>query len=165
MHLLLVIFLVLSPFLFWLGFRSVFVQRRKKGMKAVREVYHSITARHALSISDVDVFGNRLIAIDKHFSKLVMVVHRNAVTWETCVDTSNILFCRVIKEQQEGTRGFRRVRLEITLDDAAEPLGFVFFEEEADDRRELPYRVQRAQFWKRLIQLQLSFIQVSQKVN
>src|SRR5689334_17910273 len=97
MYIFLMIAAVVLPIILWVGLRSLFDKRHNKITRAVSDAYARVVIRNLLTISDVNLMGDRLIAIDKSQRKLVLIVHKNEITWEKCVDLNRIVFCQVVK--------------------------------------------------------------------
>jgi hypothetical protein len=161
MNFILLALLLLIPIPIYVAFKSLSKDRRnKKKILAIKDAYKRVTNRHLLSISEVNKFGNRLIAIDRNSGKLVLIVYKNGITWEKCLNLDEMVFCQIAKGTSEETGCIQRVNLELTFRRDGF-VNFLFFDEEVDDFRDLPARIKKAQYWKKKIQYQLSRLQVS----
>jgi hypothetical protein len=146
----------------YLAFRSILNDKtRHKGSQAVKDAFKRSIKRHRLSISDVDRFGSRLIALDEDRAKLVLIVYKNGVTWEKCIDLDEIVFCQLVKTTSKVHSGIKEVNMELTLRNDPVSMSFAFFDEELDDTRDLFYRFKKSKYWKRKIQFQLGMRQVT----
>ena len=135
------------------GLRSGFVdQQSQKGYLNIKHAVRGLVKRHKLSISRVNIFGNRLIAMDRKNSKLLFVVYKNGIIWEKCFNLGDIMFCRIAKNFNTENGYVRKVNLELSLP-PGEIISFSFFDDEDDDGRYLPGRIKKAQFWKSKILL------------
>ena len=157
MSLVLIILLLLIPIPIYIAFRLLFENNNnRKGIQAIKNAYKRVIKRHTLSISEVNRFGNRLIAIDRTMGKLVLVVYKNSITWEKCISLDEILFCQVVKTTNKVNGHIREVSMELTLHNKNDRVNFLFFDEQVDDMRDLSHRLKKSQYWKRKIQYQLS---------
>ena len=129
---------------------------RNKASQAVKEAFKRVIERHMLSISDMNRFGNRVIALDTDLAKLVLIVYQNGVTWEKYIHMEDIMFCQVIKTGDKENGHIQKVSLELTLRNEQSDISFPFFDEKLDNRRDLSYRIRKSKYWKRRIQIQLS---------
>jgi len=157
MHLVLGITIVLMAILFYIGFMLLFEDKhRSKESVAVDNAFKRVIKRHRLSISDVDVVGSSIIALDKKTGKLVLVVYKNGVTWEKCFSLNQLLFCQIVNVQDKISLCIKSIKLELTFSNDSRVISFVFFDEKTDNLSDLPSRVKKSKYWKRKIQYQIS---------
>lgn len=160
MYALLIILMLLAPIPIYIAFRSLFEDKRnRKGLQAVKNAYKRVVTRHSLSISEVSRFGNRLIAFDLRLRKLVLIIYKNGITWEKCINLEDIMFCQMVKTTNRVSGSIEKVELIFHNNNGI--INFSFFDKEIDDVRDLAYRVKKTQYWKRKIQYQLSSLQTS----
>ena len=134
---------------------------RNKASQAVKEAFKRVIERHMLSISDMNRFGNRVIAMDADLAKLVLIVYQNGVTWEKYINMEDILFCQVIKTADKAGDHIQKVSLELTFRNNESDISFAFFDEKLDKPRDLSYRIRKSKYWKRKIQIQQSTRQIN----
>lgn len=162
MYVVLVILVLLAPIPIYIAFKSLFENKRNlKAKRAVKDAYKRVIKRYALSISQVNKFGNRLIAIDRKIGKLVLVVYKQGITWEKCFNLDEIIFCQIVKTTNKLSGCIENVSMELTFRNNHGIINFPFFDETLDDMRDLPYRLKKAQYWKRKIQFHLSTFQTN----
>jgi len=154
MYILLVIFLLLLPVVLYLAFQALFVKKgHQKGIKAVDEAYKRVRQRHHLKVAEANKFVNRIIAIDREMGVLLLVLYKDGITWEKCLNLEEIGSCDVIKTTDVQSGFIQQVSVEIGLHNSHEPLSFPFFDEQTDDIRDLGRAVKKAQHWlQRLLQ-------------
>lgn len=150
MYVVLVVLMLLIPIPIYFAFRSLFENKHnRKGIQAVKDAYKRVIKRYTLSISEVNKFGNRLIAIDRTMGKLVLVVYKNGITWEKCISLDEVMFCQIIKTTNKVSGCIQKVIMELTLSNNHGIINFLFFHETLDDMGDLPHRLKRSQYWKK----------------
>ncbi len=138
---------------------------RNKASLAVKEAFKRVTERHMLSISDMNRFGNRVIAMDSDLAKLVLIVYQNGITWEKYINMEDILFCQVINTGDKDNGHIQKVSLELTFRNDQSDISFPFFDEKLDNPRDVSYRIRKSKYWKRKIQIQMSTRQINNFVQ
>ncbi|WP_217603405.1 hypothetical protein [Chitinophaga sp. GbtcB8] len=158
MYIFLIILVLLMPIPIYLGFRSLFADRHhQKVYQHVKDAFQSLIKRQGLSIAEVNMLGNRLIAMDRNMNKLIFVVYKNGITRENCLNPNEIISCKIEKKSSDVSGYIRKVNLELTFRRNG-VITFSFFDEEVDDLCDLPSRIKKAQYWKRQIQYQISSV-------
>lgn len=138
MYIFLMILLLLMPIPIYLGFRSLFGDKhRQKVYLTLKEAFKRLIKRHRLSITEVNIFGNSLIAMDRKMNKLVLVVYKNGITWEKCINLHEMIFCKIVKTANKAAGCIQKVNLELSFHKDG-IITFAFFDEEVDDLRDLP---------------------------
>jgi hypothetical protein len=166
MYIILVALLLMMPIPLYFGFKSLFkVRDNQKAFLAIKDAYKRVKKRYRLSISEAHRFGNRLIAIDRNSGRLVLIVYKNGITWEKCLNLDEIIFCRIVKDSNNRSGSIQMVRLELTLANNQGSINFSFFDEQTDDFRDLPNNLKRAKYWKKKIQYHLSALQITSANN
>ncbi len=153
--------LILISILVYIALKKPFVGRRsRKGHRALKQVFKGVVKRHMLSVAEVNRFGNRLIAIDRNRAKLVLIVYKNDITWERCLDLNELMFCQIVKTMGKTSNAIQDVSMELTLRNSLDRISFPFFDGKLDLKRGLSYRLKKAHYWKKMIQFQLSLRQL-----
>ena len=166
MYLILIILVLLMPFALYIGFQSLFKDKHKrKNYLAMKEAFKRISKRHMLSISDMAIFKNRLIAIDKEKNKLALVVYKNGITLERCCNLDELIFCKVVNRTNRISGCIESVSMELTFRNDPGIVSFVFFDEKTDDLRDLPLRIKKSKYWTRKIQYQTSIKQIGNNIQ
>lgn len=156
MYVILVLLLLLLFFAVYSHYLSVCDEKRnEEGRREIKQAYKRVIKRHLLSISALDRFGSRLIAMDP-VGKLLLIVHKDDVTWEKCIDMDDILFCRVVKTAGKMDGSIQDITMELTFRNNHEMVEFPFFDERLDNRSDFSQRLKKSQAWKKRIQLPLS---------
>lgn len=166
MYIILLALLLMMPIPLYFGFKSLFKDRHdQKDFLAIKDAYKRVKKRYRLSIAEVHRFGNRLIAIDRNSGKLVLIVYKNGITWEKCLNLEEIIFCRIVKDSNKVSGSIQKVSLELTLAKNQGVINFSFFDERTDDMRDLPNNLKRSKYWKKKIQYHLSALQINSGSN
>jgi hypothetical protein len=154
MYIFLVIFLLLLPVALYLAFQALFAKKgREKGIRAVDEAYKRVRERHHLKLGETNKFANRIIAIDREMGVLLLIMYKDGITWEKCLNLEEIGSCDVIKTTDAESGFIQQVTIEIGVHNNYEPISFPFFDEQTDDIRDLGRAVKKAQHWQqRLLQ-------------
>ncbi len=162
MYVVIVLLLLSMSILLYLGIRSFFKEKNhQKPFPAIKEVFKGVTKRHSLSISEVDVFRNRLIAIDRKRGKLVLIIYKNGITWEKCFNLNELIFCQLVNIRDKANNCIKSVEIELEFLNDPRIVSFVFFDEELDELSELPSRIKKSKYWEKKIQYQMSTLQVT----
>ena len=161
MYVIIVLILFLLFFVVYTHYLRVYDERLdQQGHREIKAAYKRVIKREFLSISAMDRFGNRLIAIDRVLGKLVLIVNKDGVTFEKCFNMEEILLCRVIKTFDKPGGGIQNLTLELMFRSSIGIVNFQFFDEKIDNKRDLHKRLKKSQYWKREIQIQLSRRQI-----
>ena len=161
MSIVFVIIILLLPIPLYAGFMSLFADRhRQKIQTKLKDGFKRLITRHRLSIGEVNIFGNNLISMDRKMNKMVLVVYKNGITWEKCIDLQEILSCQVVKIINRINSSIQRVNLDVIFH-KEETISFSFFDEDADDRHDLPSRIKKADYWKRKIRSRIGNVQLT----
>lgn len=162
MYVLLVLFLFLLFFYMYSHYLKVCEERRnREGFREIEEAFQRVKKRHPLSVSTVDKFANRLIALDRVHGKLVSIIYRDGVTWEKTFNLDEIIFSRVVRTRNPVGGSIEKISLEITLRNNEDTVEFPFFDQNLDDKSDVDQRLKKAQSWKKKIQLQISERQIN----
>lgn len=152
MNVILIIIMLVMPFPLYIAFQSLFIkQRHRKGIRAVDESFQRMIKSYSLTDLEVNRFINRLIAIDRHKGKLVLIVYKNGITWETCVDLKEISYCHSYNLIDPISNYIQKVNLELVLTNNPSIVSFPFFEESLDDVRDLKQRTRKCEYWQQKI--------------
>lgn len=162
MYVLLVLLLFLLFFYMYTHYLKISEERRnREGFREIEEAYQRVKKRNMLSVSTVEKFANRLIAMDRVHGKLVLILYKDSVTWETLFNLDEIVFCRVVRSRNHIGGSVQKVILEITFRNNDDAVSFSFFDETLDDKSILDQRLKKAHSWKKKIQLQVSERQIN----
>jgi hypothetical protein len=156
MVIVLVILALIVILLIYLAFQSYYgSQKHQQKMLAVEEAYKRMVKRHQLKILEVSRLPSRLIAIDRVNGKLLMVIYKDGITWERCVDLGAIKSCELVKTTDHESGYIQHVHMELLLHNSSEVIRFPFFDQEVDDVRELRQRTNKSHYWQRKIRYYL----------
>ena len=146
---------------YWHFLRHYDSRRNRKVYREIGESFRRVIKRHTLLISDLDRYGNRLIAMDRSEDRLVLIVHENGVTWEKCFNLNEVMFCRIVNKTNKISGRIQKVIMELTIRNSPGVVSFSFFDDERDKIRDLSRRSKKAHYWKRKIKYQLSARQIN----
>jgi hypothetical protein len=132
----------------YFGLRSLFAHKHPvKVYKIVKNALTRLIKKHKLSIAEISLFGNRLIAMDRKMNRLILIHYKHGIVWEKCLNLHEMVFCRIAKIAHKLSGDIQKVNLELTLRNGG-IITFSFFDEKIDVIRDLPARTKRAQYWK-----------------
>jgi hypothetical protein len=146
----------------YLGFRSLFEYRHPKNIyKVVKDAFTRIIKKQKLSIAEINLFGNRLIAIDSKLKKLVLIQYKHGIVWENCLNLRKMAFCRIAKTTNMVSGETQKVNLELLTFGKGRTIIFPFFDEKVDVIHDLPARIKSAQYWKGKVQYEINTAQLT----
>jgi hypothetical protein len=134
---------------------------RKKTTVTQRLLVQQITTNSNLDLIQKEIINNQFIALDRS-GKLVLLSHldNNKEEIET-IPLSEVSYCRLDKQVHEVVhRGRNRTASEFLLNKISLLLfsaskrilyELVFFDQDKNSFKELPYLSKRAEYWKKLI--------------
>lgn len=156
MMIVLIILALIVILLLYLAFQSYYgKQKHNREMLAVEEAYKRMMKRHNLKILEVSRLPNRLIAIDRVNGKLVLIVYKDGITWECCLNLEEIRHCELVKSTDHESGYIQSVNMELIMRDKGEVIRFPFFQQDIDDVRELRQRTNKSHYWQRKIRYYL----------
>jgi len=159
MYTFLIVLLLLLSFLIYLGFKAVFENKHdRRNALALKVALNRVIRRNRLLISEIDTFGNKVIALDGKNNKIILVEHRNNVTWEKCLSLGELESCNISKEMDQLTGCSQKVVIELNFSSNRELVHFIFYDESNDNISELPSRMRKANYWKSKIQHHLNIV-------
>jgi hypothetical protein len=144
----------------YIGYRSFFEYKHPGNVyKVVKDAFIRLIKNHNLSIAEVNLFGNRLIAIDTKLKKLVLIHYKYGIVWERCLNLQKMVCCRIAQTIHKLSGDTQRVNLELTFHKGG-MITFPFFEKKTDVIHDLSARIKRAQYWKGKIQCEINTAQL-----
>ena len=153
MYTFLIVMLLLLSFLLYLGFKAVFENKLdRRNSLAIKVALDRVLKRNRLSISEIDTLGNKVIALDRKHNKIILVEHRNNVTWEKCLSLGELESCNINKEMDQITGCAQKVVMELNFNSSEDLVYFTFYDKSNDSIHELPSRIRKANYWKNKIQ-------------
>lgn len=162
MYVVLVICLLLMSGLLYFGFKLLFGDKNpRKDLLTIKVAFKRVIKRHLLSISEVDIFRNRLIAIDRKKSKLILIVHENEIIWERCFNLDELILCKIHNTTNNVSGCIENVKMELKFNNDHGIISFIFFDDKKDDLRELPSRIKKSRYWRKKIQFQMNAIKTA----
>jgi hypothetical protein len=122
---------------------------------AVQRSFKEVIKRYGLTISEVNKFINRLIAIDRTTGRLVTVVYKKGTVSEKCIGFEEIRGCEIITVSDPNEGYIQRVTMQLSLCNNQENINFDFFDENIEDVHDLGRRTKQAGYWQKKIQYYL----------
>ena len=149
MYTFLIVLMLLLPIPLYLGFKALFASKHdRRNALALKVALDRVIRRNRLLISEIDTFKNKAIALDRRNNKLILVEHRNNVTWEKCLSLGELGSFTIIKEMDQLTGCTQKVVIELNFNSNEELVYFTFYDESNDNIHELPSLVRKATDWK-----------------
>jgi hypothetical protein len=156
MYIILIILVLLIPIPLYVVFKSFYSKEKNRhGHAAVQRSFKEVIRRHRLTISEVNKFVNRLIAIDRNTGRLVIVVHRDGVTCQKCIGFEEITGCEITSATDPVSGYIQSVTMELSLHHHQKNVHFAFFDDKVEDVRDLGRRTKQAGYWQKKIQYYL----------
>ncbi len=164
MYTFLIVLMLLLPIPLYFGFKALFENKHnRRNALALKVALDRVIRRNKLSISEIDTFRNRIIALDRKNNKLILAEHRNSVTWEKCLFLGELGSFTIIKEMDQLTGCIQKIVIEFNFNN--DLVHFTFYDSSNDHIRELPTRVRKATYWKNKIQHQLNNVKASHRLE
>jgi hypothetical protein len=156
MYLTLIILVLLLPIPLYALFKSWYnKEKNRHGNMAVQRSFKEIIKHYRLTISEVNKFVNRLIAIDRTTGRVVIVVYKGGTIRRKCIGLEEIRACEIINVSNPDSGYIGRVTMEISLYNNPGSINFDFFDENIEDVRDLNRRIKQAGYWQKKIQYYL----------
>jgi len=156
MYIIMIILVLLLPIPLYALFQSLYMKERNRhGSLAVQRSFKEVIERHRLTISEVNKFVNRLIAIDRETGRIVIVVYKGGITWQRCIGLEEIRGCDIINITNPENGYIEKVSMELLVCNNPEKICFDFFDDEVEDMRDLGRRMKQARYWQKKIQYYL----------
>jgi hypothetical protein len=164
MYTFLIVLILLLPIPLYIGFKAFFDSRHnRRNALILKRALDRVIKRNRLSISEIDSFGNKAIALDLKKNKLILVEHRNNVTWETCLSLGELSSFEILKKMDQLTGCTQKIVIEFNFNSKEDLVHFTFYDASNDNIHELPSRVKKATCWKKMIQHQLNGVKASRR--
>lgn len=158
--------LLLLSVLLYLGFRALFENKHdRRNALALKVALDRVIRRNRLLISEIDTFGNKVIALDRNNNKIILVEHRNNVTWEKCLSLGKLKSCNISKETDHLTGCTQKVVMEFNFINSGELVYFTFYDKSNASVHELPSRIRKANYWKNKIQHHLNSVRAGNRLH
>jgi hypothetical protein len=158
--------LLLFSFILYLGLKALFENKHdQKNALALKVALDRVIKRNRLLISEIDIFGNKVIALDRKNSKIILVEHRNNVTWEKCFSLRELESFNITKNTHPLTGCIQKVVVELNFSNNRDLVYFTFYDDSNDRIQELPSRIKKATYWKRKIQHHLKSLTSGQRLK
>jgi hypothetical protein len=156
MDIILIIVVLLIPIPLYAIFHLLYVKEKNRhGNAAVQRSFKELIKRNRLTISEVNKFVNRLIAIDRNSGTVIVVVHNDGNTWQKCIGLEEIRNCEIISTRHPQNGFIQKVTMELSLCNSQENMSFAFFDDKIEDVRDLGRRMKQARYWQKKIQYYL----------
>ena len=166
MYTFLIVMLLLLSFLLYLGFKALFENKHdRRNALAIKVALERVIRRKRLLISEIDTLGNKVIALDRKNNQIILVEHRNNVTWEKCLSLGELESCNINKEMDQLTGCAQKVVMELNFNSNEELIYFTFYDKSNDSIHELPSRLRKENYWKNKIQHHLNSVKAGYRLE
>ncbi|HYH14349.1 MAG TPA: hypothetical protein VD794_03960 [Flavisolibacter sp.] len=127
-------------------------ERNKKNSKLTLALaYERMVMKHKLEIEHVEVFDNRIIALDRKHKKLAFLYYDNTYQQEEMIPLQEIGTSRLV-EEREVKKGFiKSLHLEIALAAFGKKYLLCFYNDSKDKPTSLLSAMRRARNWKQRV--------------
>ncbi len=142
------------------GIRQMIVhQRRRRKQLSLAMAYEKLVLDNKLSIEDIDISDNKVIALDRKNNKLVLINHSGADHQEQCIPLLQIASCNIIEERDEQEKNMEKLVLQLMNKRNNMYYSFCFYDAGLDATTRLPSLSRQALLWKNRINAQLPAMQ------
>lgn len=148
----LVVIVLLLLFLGLFGIRQMIQERSRKNSKlALALAYEHLVMKHKLQIEHVEVFDNRIIALDRKQKKLVFLHHNTVYRQEEIIPLQEMDNCRLIEEREIAKGFIKSLHLEIALGAFGKKYLLCFYDDKKDQPTSLLAAMRSARNWKQRV--------------
>ena len=151
--LLIIIFFLSVPTLI-ICFLAILGEKRKKQMKKdLKRKIGQLAKENKLKVVEIHLFHRRAIAMDKINKKLVFVNHHKKFVDQFCIDLETLVFCRIIRIEDESSKRVEKVYLEVKNKGTNEGSKLVFYDRSFDNISVKATLIREAEYWRNKINL------------
>jgi len=151
--LLIIIFFLLLPTLI-ICFLAILEEKRKKQIKKdLKQTIGQLAKENKLKVVEIHLFHRRAIALDRINKKLVFVNHHKEFVDQFCIDLETLVFCRIVKIEDESSKRVEKVFIEVKNKGINEVLKLVFYHRSFDNLRAKATLIREAEYWRKKINL------------
>lgn len=150
--LIIIIFLLLPTFIicFW----AILEEKRKKQIKKdLKKTIRQSAKENKLQVVAVHFFHSKAIALDRKNKKLVFVNHHKEVVDQVCIDLETLVFCRIVRIEDESSKHVEKVFIEVKNKGLDEVSKLVFYDRFFDNIRAKATLIREAEYWRNKINL------------
>ncbi|MBL7696952.1 MAG: hypothetical protein JNK79_02300 [Chitinophagaceae bacterium] len=153
MDMFLIVLVLLVPIPLYMAYYFLFVKKSNdKGVLEVETAFKRVIKRNKLTISEMNKFADRLIAIDRKTGRLILIVYRNGITWEKCINVEEIMRCKINNIVDHSTGYIKEVNMELRLQNVEDHIRFTFFDDAVDNLSDLGRRIKQSKYWQKKIE-------------
>lgn len=151
--LLIIIFFLLLPTLI-ICFLAILEEKRKKQVKkGLKKTIDQLAKGNKLQVVEIHFFHRKAIAIDRKNKKLVFVNHHKGFVDQICIDLETLVFCRIVKIEDESSKRVEKVFIEVKNKGINEVSKLVFYDRSFDNIRAKETLIREAEYWRNKINL------------
>ncbi|MCU7551857.1 hypothetical protein OCK74_22245 [Chitinophagaceae bacterium LB-8] len=114
--------------------------------------YERLVLENRLSIERLDIFKNKVIAMDRKNKKLVLIYHTDRTQQELCIPLLQVAACSIIEERDQQDQCIKKIFLNLKLRNLIHHL-FCFYDDSKDDVMEMPTLSRQAVNWSKSINI------------
>ena len=126
-------------------------QKKKSGQLALALAYERMVMKHKLAIEHMEVFDNRIVALDRKQKKLLFLYHAADVHQHELVSLQDIASLQLIEEREELKGFIRKVFLALTCAADSTTYRLCFYDHSKDAPTILLPAMRRARNWKQRV--------------
>ena len=151
--LLIIISFLLLPTLIICFLATLKEKRKKQIKKGLKKTIGQLAKENKLKVVEIHLFHRRAIALDKINKKLVFVNHRKGFVDQFCIDLETLVFCRIVKIEDESSKRVEKVFLEVKNKGINEVSKLVFYDRSFDKSRAKATLIREGEYWRNKINL------------
>jgi hypothetical protein len=130
------------------GITEILKGKRKKNNKiSLAMAYDMLVLKNKLSIEQMDVIRNKLIALDRLNQKLVMIDQNEGSEEELCIPLQHIGSSGIMIERNDQHESIKRISLQLQHRRTGTQYSFCFYDDAHDPIIELPSLSKKAWHW------------------
>ena len=161
MYIVSMILLLVISIPIYLCLKSLFEYKHpQKVYMIIKDTFTRVIKRHKLTISEINLFGNRIIAVDRKINKLVLIHYKHGIAWRKCINLHDIISCRIATITHKVSGKIQKVNLKLTFRKGG-IITFPFFDDEVDVKRDPSMRIKTALYWVGKIQYKKKTVQLA----
>jgi hypothetical protein len=126
-------------------------RKRKSAQLALELAYESIVKKHKFKIGHIEVFDNRIIALDRDHKMLLFLYHSSTDHQEVVMPLLELVACKTVEKHNEN--GYiRNIYLQLVTQADDKERMLCFFDEQYDKPISLLPALRRVKNWKQRIE-------------
>ena len=150
---LIILFFLLLPTLI-ICFLAILGEKRKKQIKKrLKRKIGQLAKQNKLKVVEIHLSHSKAIALDRINRKLLFVTHHKEFVDQFCIDLETLVFCRIVKIEDESSKRVEKVFIEVKNKGINEASKLVFYDRSFDNIRAKATIMREAEYWRDKINL------------